>query len=54
MIQVPFGDNYDQIGKLARVDLDDLSPSGVSMIDLTDVDTDLKGFSGGFTGMTAI
>ncbi|CAM9150627.1 unnamed protein product, partial [Scytosiphon promiscuus] len=35
-------------GKLVRVDLADFSSSGVQVLDLTEVDPDLRGFAGGF------
>ncbi|CAN0143713.1 unnamed protein product [Ectocarpus sp. 6 AP-2014] len=35
-------------GKLVRVDLSDFSSSGVQVLDLTEVDPDLRGFTGGF------
>jgi hypothetical protein len=45
---VPF-DNGSPSGKVARVDLQNFAPSGVVTLDLTTVDSGLKGFYGGFT-----
>jgi len=39
-------------GNVARVDLTDFSASGVSYLDLTTVDANLKGFAGGFSDGT--
>lgn len=44
---VPFGDGLTYSGKIARVDLVDFST--VAILDLTLTDSDLMGFSGGFT-----
>jgi hypothetical protein len=44
----PF-DNGHSSGKIARVDLQNFTVGGVSTLDLTLVDSDLKGFLGGFT-----
>lgn len=38
-----------QFGKVARVDLQNFTPSGVITLDLTTVNPALKGFWGGFT-----
>jgi hypothetical protein len=36
-------------GKVARVDLQNFTASGVTALDLAAVDADLAGFNGGFT-----
>jgi len=41
--------NGDWSGLVARVDLKNFTAQGVTMLDLTAVDSDLKGFWGGFT-----
>jgi len=41
--------NGAQHGNVARIDLTDFSTSGVSFLDLTTVNANLKGFNGGFT-----
>jgi hypothetical protein len=41
--------NPDPSGSVARVDLDHFTTSGVTALDLTRVDSTLKGFDGGFT-----
>ena len=45
---VPFS-NGSVFGKVARVDLHNFTTSGITVLDLTTVDSGLKGFSGGFT-----
>ncbi len=42
-------DNGAPFGKVARVDLQNFTSSGVTVLDLTTVDANLKGFRGGFT-----
>jgi len=46
---VPHHNNSDFFGKVARVDLANFSPSGVTVLNLADIDPYLKGFAGGFT-----
>jgi hypothetical protein len=41
--------NGSYFGKVARVDLQNFVSGGVTVLDLTTVDSDLKGFHGGFT-----
>ena len=45
----PKFDGSSYFGQLARVDLQDFSPAGVTFQDLTALDGSLKGFTGGFT-----
>jgi hypothetical protein len=45
---VPY-DNGVRSGKVARVDLQNFTTVGVTVLDLTAVDSDLKGFIGGFS-----
>jgi len=49
---VPFKDSVAHHGNVARINLTDFSASGVSYLDLTTVDPNLKGFRGGFTDGT--
>jgi hypothetical protein len=46
---VPFYNGTAYSGKIARVDLQNFSPTGISTLDLTQVGAALKGFYGGFT-----
>jgi hypothetical protein len=47
---VPFVNySFSPFGKVARVDLQNFTTSGVTVLDLTAVDTELKGFADGFT-----
>ncbi|MBI1802012.1 MAG: hypothetical protein HYR71_10340, partial [Chloroflexi bacterium] len=46
---VPNENQNGPSGKLARVDLNNFTTSGVTFMDLTTLDPALKGFSGGFT-----
>ncbi len=47
---VPYSNGTNTpFGKVVRIDLQNFTPGGVTILDLTMVSTDLKGFSGGFT-----
>jgi hypothetical protein len=46
---VPDSNMWGDNGYLARVDLQDFTTSGVAMLNLQDVDSDLTGLTGGFT-----
>ena len=45
---MPYNNNGQTFGKVARFDLANFRPGGVQVLDLTDTDPDLKGFTGGF------
>ena len=46
---VPYANAGGYFGKLARVDLKNFTTGGISVLDLSLVDSGLKGFDGGFT-----
>ncbi len=46
---MPYLNTSGSSGKLARVDLQNFTTGGVTVLDLAAVDSDLKGFYGGFT-----
>ncbi|MDD1713437.1 MAG: hypothetical protein LUQ69_09765 [Methanoregulaceae archaeon] len=46
---IPYRNNSDYSGKLARVDLANFTTSGVTVLNLAAVSSSLKGFGGGFT-----
>ena len=49
---VPFVNDGGRSGYAARVSLSDFTTSGVEYLNLADVDSNLKGFNGGFATST--